>query len=310
MKQKIGIIGIGSMGKPMALNLLKAGYPLTAYSTNPVALGEVVAAGGKSAPSIAELAAGAEVIITIVPADKEILEVYTSEKGVIPNAKDGTVCIEMTSARGETVRQIAEYADKAGRKIRFIDAPVSGGVPGAQAGTLTIMAGGDKDLIDAHMPILQAMGSKIICTGALGSGKSIKMINQFLNAGNTYIAAEALHLARHMGLDLDIVCSVVNESSGGSWVFKNNVPKFMIPGNFDQGFRLELMKKDMSLSIEQAYKDGLALPVLNALFQIYQAMCNRGYATKNYNAVSLWPKILNSDEGEPGKLRHPDGGPA
>ena len=296
MKKKIGMIGIGSMGKPMAMNLLKAGYPLTVYVRNPLVKKEVADAGGKAAGSIAELAAGVEVVITILPADREIIEVYTSENGVIHHLQEGAVCLEMTSARGETVQEIAAYAQKKGKKIGFIDAPVSGGIAGAQSGTLTIMAGGDKELIDAFMPLLQTMGSKIIYTGGLGSGKSVKMINQFLNAANTCIAAEALYLARNMGLDTDILCSVVNESSGGSWIFKNNVPKFMLPGNFGQGFRLELMKKDLSLSMEQAYKDNLSLPLLNLIFQIYQAMCNRGYAADNYNVVSRWVQGLNRKE--------------
>jgi 3-hydroxyisobutyrate dehydrogenase len=296
VKKRIGMIGIGNMGKPMAMNLLKAGYPLTVYDINPLAVKDVVDAGGTGAASIAELAAGAEVLITILPADRHIIEVYTSENGLIRHLPDGAVCLEMTSARGETVQEIAAHAQKLGKKIDFIDAPVSGGVPGAQSGTLTIMVGGERGLIDAFMPLLQTLGSKIIYTGALGSGKSVKMINQFLNAANTCIAAEALHLARHMGLDMDILCSVVNESSGGSWVFKNNVPKFMLPGNFEQGFRLELMKKDLSLSMEQAYKDNLSLPLLNLIFQIYQAMCNQGHAADNYNVVSRWVQGLNRKE--------------
>ncbi|MCE5281677.1 MAG: NAD(P)-dependent oxidoreductase [Deltaproteobacteria bacterium] len=299
MKQKIGMIGIGAMGKPMALNLLKAGYPLTAYSTNPQALKEVTGAGGTSAGSIAELAAAVEVVITIVPADREVLEVYTSEKGVIRHAKDGTVCLEMTSARGETVKEVEAFAAKAGKRIRFIDAPVSGGVAGAQAGTLTIMTGGERGLIDAQMPILQAMGSKIIYTGTLGSGKSVKMINQFLNAANTCIAAEALELARRMGLDLEILCSVVNESSGSSWVFKNNVPKFIVPGTYGTGFRLELMKKDVNLSVEQAHRDGLCLPLLADVFGVFQSMCNRGHGTENYNVVAEWVKMLNAKDAKP-----------
>lgn len=294
--KRIGMIGIGSMGKPMAMNLLKAGYPLTVYARNPQVKKEIVDAGGKAAASIAELAAGAEVLITILPADREIIEVYTAADGLIDHLPDGAVCLEMTSARGETVREIAACAQARGRKIDFIDAPVSGGVPGAQSGTLTIMVGGERELIDAFMPLLQTLGSKIIFTGSLGSGKSVKMINQFLNAANTCVAAEALQLAGQMGLDLDILCNVVNESSGGSWVFKNNVPKFMIPGNFGQGFRLELMKKDLSLSMEQAFKGDLSLPLLNFIFQIYQAMCNRGHEADNYNVVSRWAQGLNRKE--------------
>lgn len=296
MKKQIGMIGLGNMGKPMALNLLKAGYPLMVYHRRPHTVEEIVAAGAKRAKTIAELAAEVDIVITILPADQQVLHVYTSEGGVIPHAKDGTVCLEMTSARGETVNDIESFSKQRGKGLRFLDAPVSGGIQAAQSGTLTIMVGGAKDLIDECRPLLETLGRKIIYTGALGSGKSVKMINQFLNAGNTCIAAEALYLGRRMGLDMEILCDVINESSGGSWIFANNVRKFMLPEKFDQGFRLELMKKDVSLSIEQAYRDGLALPLLNTIFEIFQSMVNRGYADKNYNAVSRWVKILNSEK--------------
>ena len=296
MKKKIGMIGIGSMGRPMALNLLKAGYPLTVYDKLAQAVEEVVAAGAKKTKNIAELAEAAEVIITILPADREILEVYASEGGVIDHVQDGTVCLEMTSSRGETVREIEALAREKEKKIRFLDAPVSGGIQGAKSGTLTILVGGDRDLIEESRPILEAMGRKIIYTGALGSGKSAKMINQFLNAGNTCVAAEALYLGKRMGLDMEILCDVIDESSGGSWIFSNNVRKFMLPESFDQGFRMDLMKKDISLCMEQAFKDGLSMPLLNLIFQVYQSMCNRGYATKNYNAVGRWVKMLNSEK--------------
>lgn len=292
--KRIGFIGIGSMGKPMALNLLKAGYELTAFSRNAGALAEIKSAGGNAAGSIAELAAAVEAVVTIVPADKEILEVYTSQGGLIDNLRDGAVCIEMTSARGETVRRLEECARQRQRKIRFIDAPVSGGVAGAASGNLTIMAGGDKGLIEEYMPVLSAMGSKIFYTGGLGSGKAVKMINQFLNAGNTCVAAEALFLARRMGLDLDNLCRIVNESSGSSYVFKNNVPKFMVPQDYEQGFRLELMKKDVGLAFEQAAADDIALPVLGLVFEVYQSMCNQGYGRKNYSVVAEWVKMLNT----------------
>ena len=162
-----------------------------------------------------------------------------------------------------------------------------------QGGTLTIMVGGEKNKIEECRPILQVMGDKIIYAGDLGSGKAVKMVNQFLNAGNTYIASEALFLAKHLNLDMDILCSIINESTVGSWVFKNNVPKVMIPQNFDQGFRLDLMKKDIGLSILQAQRDNISLPVMNLIYQIYQAMINQGNRNKNYNVVSQWIEQQN-----------------
>ena len=138
-------------------------------------------------------------------------------------------------------------------------------LPARRGGTLTIMVGGDKDVVEACRPILEAMGSKIFYAGLLGSGKAVKMVNQFLNAGNTYIASEAICLAKRLDLDMDILCSIINDSTGASWVFKNNVPKFIIPQEFGQGFRLDLMKKDIGLSMQQAQNNGLSLPVMSLI---------------------------------------------
>lgn len=293
MNKTIGFIGLGNMGKPMAQNLIKAGFELIVFDLSKKAMDELCAAGAKTADSVKSTAEASDILITILPADKEILEVYTKEDGVINHIRNGSICIEMTSALGDTVKEIDRLAKVSGKDITFIDAPVSGGIAGAQGGTLTIMVGGEKNKIEECRPVLLAMGDKIFYAGELGSGKAVKMVNQFLNAGNTYIASEALFLAKHLGLDLDILCSIVNESTGGSWVFKNNVPKVMIPQNFEQGFRLDLMKKDIGLSILQAQKDNISLPVMNLIYQIYQAMINQGNRNKNYNVVSQWIEQQN-----------------
>jgi len=288
LNRKIGFIGLGTMGKPMALNLVKAGYSLICFNRSKAPVKELVAAGAEEALSISELAARSDVIITMLPADKEIMKVYTGEGGILHAIRDGSVCIDMTSARGDTIKEIARIASDMGKNVTFLDAPVSGGQAGAQNGTLTIMVGGDKNKVEEYRPIFEVLGSKIFYTGALGSGKAVKMINQLLNAGNTYIMSEALFLAKTMDLDMELLVNVINESSGTSWVFKNNAPKHVIPQNFEQGFRLELMKKDLGLSIEQAQKNHLSLPVVNLIYQIYEAMSNQGYDKKNYNVVSQW----------------------
>jgi len=282
------------MGSPMALNLIRAEYKLAVYDLNPKAVEDLVKAGAAKKDSVAELAGNSDTVITMLPADKEIMAVYTGTEGLLENLKEGAVCIDMTSATGQAIKDVAAIASQKG--IRIIDAPVSGGVPGAQSGALTIMVGGEKNLVDEYMPILKVMGSRIFYTGDVGSGKSVKMINQFLNAGNTYIASEALVLAKKMGLDLDILCSIVNESSGGSWIFKNTVPNSIIPEKFDAGFKLDLMKKDVSLSVQQAQRDNLSLPGLALIHQIYQAVSNQGNGDKTYSYVSKWVESLNKPE--------------
>ena len=294
MTKPLGFIGLGRMGSPMALNLIRAEYKLAVYDLNPKAVEDLVKAGAAKKDSVAELAGNSDTVITMLPADKEIMAVYTGTEGLLENLKEGAVCIDMTSATGQAIKDVAAIASQKG--IRIIDAPVSGGVPGAQSGALTIMVGGEKNLVDEYMPILKVMGSRIFYTGDVGSGKSVKMINQFLNAGNTYIASEALVLAKKMGLDLDILCSIVNESSGGSWIFKNTVPNSIIPEKFDAGFKLDLMKKDVSLSVQQAQRDNLSLPGLALIHQIYQAVSNQGNGDKTYSYVSKWVESLNKPE--------------
>jgi 3-hydroxyisobutyrate dehydrogenase-like beta-hydroxyacid dehydrogenase len=214
--------------------------------------------------------------------------------GIIENMQDGGICIEMTSCRGDTMKKLAALAEQKNKKLRFLDAPVSGGVINAHNGALTIMVGGDKELFVECELLLNAMGKKIFYTGALGSGKSFKMINQLLNAGNTLVAAEAMLLAEKMHLDMDILCNVVKQSSGNSWIFENNVQKFMLSGQFDSGFKLELLKKDIALSMDQIRQENFSLPVSTLVYQIFQAMENQGAGDKNYNIVSQWVRQQNN----------------
>lgn len=283
------------MGKPMAANVLKAGYSVVVSDIygNEAPAAELKALGAQVVPSIREIAQAADIIVSVLPADPQILSVYTDEDGVINHIKDGAVCFEMTSARGDTVKQIAAVAKERGKSLTFVDAPVSGGVPGAQAGTLTIMVGCDKGYFEEAKAFLETMGKKLFYTGELGSGKDIKMLNQLLNAGNTVIASEVVFLARHLGLDLDLLCNVVNESSGGSWVFKNNVPKYILPREFEGGFKLSLMKKDVSLSAAQIANDHLCMPMTNLVYQLYEAMSNQGHDGDTYCVISQWVEQQN-----------------
>ncbi len=288
MKKNIGFIGLGAMGKPMAMNLLKAGMELICYDRSKTPVRELVELGAGEGLSCADVAVRSDIIITVLPADKQILEVYTSQDGVLGSIRDGCVCIDMTSARGDTIKYVARKAAETGKNITVIDAPVSGGVQAAADGTLTIMAGGEKEVVEKYTSLLQVLGRKIFYTGEVGSGKSVKMINQMLNACNTYIMSEALCLADDMGIDRDLLYHVVNESSGGSWVFKNNLPKFIFSQKFDQGFKLELMRKDLGLCIEQSMNDHMFLPVSNFIYQVYEMMNQKGNGKSNYNIVSDW----------------------
>jgi 2-hydroxy-3-oxopropionate reductase len=283
----IGFIGLGKMGLPMALNLCKAGFPLLICSSKPESAKQVEAAGGKSVSSFAELAQQADIVITIVPADAEILELYTTPGGLIGNMRNGSVCIDMTSAKGTTKQAVADYVTQKGKSIHVIDAPVSGGVAGAREGTLTIMVGCDKSVFDENMPIFQAMGKKIVYTGDVGSGSNIKMINQMLNAGNSAVACEAVCVAKKLGVDLNVMYDIVNDSSGGSWIFKNFMPRF-IKGDHAPGFRLDLMKKDVGLFVESARGQSAFTPMAEFVHQVFKATSNQGNGDKNVTYILKW----------------------
>jgi 3-hydroxyisobutyrate dehydrogenase-like beta-hydroxyacid dehydrogenase len=285
--ETIGFIGLGNMGLPMALNLRRAGYPLLACSSRPESARQVEAAGGKSVSSYAELARLSDIVITIVPADKEVLELYTKDGGLIDNMRDGAACIDMTSAKGSTKQAVADWAKQKGKRLCVIDAPVSGGVAGAKAGTLTIMVGCEKSAFDGYLPVFQALGKKIVHTGDIGSASNIKMINQMINAGNSAVACEALCVAKKLGVDLNIMYDIINDSSGGSFVFKNNVPRF-ISGDHAPGFRLDLMKKDVGLFIESAQAHSAFTPMSEFVYQVFKAASNQGSGDKNATGIFTW----------------------
>ena len=290
MKERIGFIGLGAMGKPMALNLLKAGFPVTVtYHKNRAPADELAAAGATVVADVRAVAAASDIVITIVPKDQDIYEVFRG--GLLEGLQRGGIVMEMTSALPETVKAVAAEAKERG--IDVLDAPVSGGVKGAVEGTLTIMAGGTKEVFDRCQPVMQAMGKTIYHTGELGSGKAVKMINQVLNAGTLAVASEAVYLAQQMGVDMEMLVKVVSQSSGGSWIVANTVLQSIVPQNFKPGFRLELMRKDIGLSLNQAREQGISLPVLTLVGEIFQAMMNQGHGNESFTVVSQWVRQQN-----------------
>ena len=286
--KKIGFIGLGNMGLPMALNLCKNNFEVLVCSSSSESQQKVISAGGGSIGSFQAMAETCDVIITIVPADQEILSLYQTE-GILLNAKPGLVCIDMTSAKGTTKQTIARHIEQSGKNVQYIDAPVSGGVAGAQAGTLTIMVGCTDRQFEENQDIFQALGKKIIHTGPVGSASNVKMLNQMLNAANAAAAAEVLCMARKLGVDDRTLSEIVNQSSGASFVFEKNVPKYMMTGNYDQpGFKLGLMKKDIGLYIDTVKELKGFAPVSNLIYQIYQAAANQGAENLNYTYIHKW----------------------
>jgi len=288
MIKKIGFIGLGHMGFPMALNLIKKGFDVYVCSSNAANQGKACSAGAKSISSFKEMASSCDAIVSIVPSDKEIMSLYMGEGAILSFAKDGLVVIDMTSAMGTTKRKIASYIKSKGWDVSFVDAPVSGGVKGAEAGTLTIMVGSDGESFEVAEPVLSAMGDKIFRTGLVGTGSDVKMINQMLNATNTAAAAEALCLSRKLGIEDKTLLEIVNNSSGSSFVFSRNVPKFMMTGDHTPGFMLDLMKKDVGLFVFSAREVGEFAPLSSFILNMYEAASNQGMGALSYTALHKW----------------------
>ena len=257
--KKIGFIGVGIMGKSMVRNLRKAGYEVSIYTRTKAKVEDVIAEGARWCDTVAECAKGQDVVITIVGYPKDVEEVYFGESGIIANADKGTYLIDMTTTSPKLAVRIYEEAVKAG--LYALDAPVTGGDTGAKAGTLTILAGGDKEVFDACLPVLEAMGKNINYEGKAGNGQHTKMCNQIAIAGALAGACEAMVYAKKVGLDVDVMLKSISTGAAGS-AQMNNVASKALVNNFEPGFFLKHFIKDMSLADEEAKDVSAELTVL------------------------------------------------
>jgi 3-hydroxyisobutyrate dehydrogenase len=279
---KIAFIGLGNMGAPMAVNLVKAGHQVRAFDLIPASLQSFVAAGGKQASSAKEAAEGAEVVISMLPAGRHVSELYSSEGGLLAQLPKGCLVIDSSTIDATTARQVGATALKAG--IDFIDAPVSGGVSGAEAGTLSFIVGGEVACFARAKPILEAMGKNIFHAGGVGSGQIAKTCNNMLLSVLMAGTAEALQMGIENGLDPKILSDIMVKSSGRNWALEvyNPVPGVM-PGtpacnNYQGGFMVDLMNKDLNLALGVAQESSSKVPMgeqAAALFEAH-AKANNG----------------------------------
>lgn len=283
-KKRIGFIGLGAMGKPMAKNLIKAGYVLTVYDLNPQPMKELADLGAKRAGSSAETAGDVDVIITILPACEEVKAAVLGEDGVLQGARKGAVLIDMSSIAPHTSQLVA--AEAFTRGLKFMDAPVSGGTIAAEKGTLTIMVGGDKELLDEHTDILEAMGKTIYHVGDIGMGETVKMINQILVGVNIVAIAEAFVLGTKLGADPEVLYNVIRNSAGNSFLIDNRVPNYIFKGDFTQpGFALDLLLKDVGLAVDSAKINKIPLFLTGQAFQYLSMASASGLGKKDLSSV-------------------------
>ena len=282
MSRNIAFIGLGIMGKPMSKNLLKAGHKLAVYDVVAAAVEEVAAAGAARAASSKDAAAGADIVITMLPDGPEVEQAILGPAGVLEGARPGTIIIDMSSISPLVSQRVARAC--AARSVEFLDAPVSGGEPKAVDGTLAIMAGGGKEIFDNVSEVLRAMGSSVTLTGAVGAGNVTKLANQIMVACNIAAMGEALVLATRAGLDPEVVFNAVKGGLAGSTVLNAKAP-MVIDRNFKPGFRIRLHEKDLRNALLAAESMKVALPFTSLVQQMLMALMNEGKGDLDHAAI-------------------------
>jgi 3-hydroxyisobutyrate dehydrogenase len=242
MATSVGFIGVGNMGNPMAGNVLKNGFPLTVFDLNPAAASNLVAAGARKAGSVQEVLEQSEIVMTCLPASPDVEALYLSAGGLIERARRDTILIDLSSVLPSTPRKLEPKATERG--VHFLEAPVSGGVTGARAGTLAVMVGGDAAILERARAVLRSLGPNIFHVGPVGAGNTVKAINNMMACVNSLAMMEGLVLGRKAGLEAMTIYEVVKASSGGSKALER-IPSAIVPRNFAPGFKVQLMNKDL-----------------------------------------------------------------
>lgn len=289
---KIGLIGLGIMGKPMAKNLLKAGYDLTVNDLNRASVDEVVACGAKAA-SNAEIGEQCDVVLTMVPNSPQVKAVMLGEDGVAAHMRPGTVFIDMSSINPVASKEIA--AELAKKNIEMLDAPVSGGEPKAVDGTLSFMVGGKQEVFDAYKPMLEAMGASVVRCGEVGAGNTTKLANQIIVACNIQALAEALTLAQKAGVDPELVFQAIRGGLAGSTVMEAKAP-MMMAGNDKPGFKIDLHIKDLNNALDCAHSVGSPVPMTAAVQEVLQWLHNQGCGQDDHSSIIKYYKKLTGIE--------------
>ncbi len=297
MAEKIGFVGLGIMGKPMARNLLKAGYDLTVYDIVGEAVEEVVGDGASAASSSSEVAAATDKIITMLPDSADSEKVILGPGGVLEGASAGKTIIDMSSIAPLVSQRIA--AECAGKGVEMLDAPVSGGEPGAINATLAIMVGGKQEIFDQNFDLLKIMGSNVVLTGDIGAGGVTKLANQIIVAANIEALAEALVLSTKAGVDPEKVFNAIRGGLAGSNVMEAKAP-MMLSRNFRAGFRIRLHQKDLRNVLQTAQDLNVPLPVTALVQQMLGSLVNDGEQEADHSALLKFVEDLSGIEVKSG----------
>ena len=282
MAQVIGFIGLGIMGRPMAKNLLKAGYPLVVHSRSRGPVDEIARAGAKVGSSPRDVAAQSDVLITMLPNSPDVELVALGRDGIIEGARPGLLFVDMSTISPIFSKKVGEAL--AAKSVKMLDAPVSGGEKGAVDGALSIMVGGDKAVFDAVLPIFQAMGKTITHLGPLGFGGFTKLANQIIVAVNLTALAEALTLAKKAGLDRELTLTALAGGLAGSKCLDQKKPNYLADA-YHPGFKIDLHFKDLGLIMESARALGVPLPTTAVVQELFSALRVRGRGGLDHSGV-------------------------
>lgn len=285
----VGFIGLGNMGGPMAINLVKGGHTVKVFDLVPDNVNKVVAEGGLVAQSAKDAITDVEFVISMLPASKHVRSLYVSEDGITSSLKKGTLVIDSSTIDAETAKVVGSHLNEQG--IHFVDAPVSGGVGGAVAGTLTFIVGGKEELFNKARSVLTAMGKNIFHAGDVGAGQVAKICNNMLLAILMTGTSEALQMGIKHGLDPKVLSDIMLQSSGRNWTLElynpcpDILPNVPSSNHYEGGFMVDLMKKDLGLAMEAANQSQSMTPMGALAQNLYQLLSAQGNGSKDFSSI-------------------------
>jgi 3-hydroxyisobutyrate dehydrogenase len=293
LETRIGWVGTGVMGLSMCSHLLTKGYRVTVYSRTKAKAQQLLDSGANWAESPRAVAEQSNVVFTMVGFPNDVQEVYWGEDGILAGAKPGSIVVDMTTTAPSLAREI--YAAARSQSVYAIDAPVSGGDVGARDATLSIMVGGDNDVVEAIKPLLETVGKQIVHQGGAGTGQHAKMCNQIVIAGTMIGVCESLLYGYKAGLDLETMLSSISSGAAACWILNNTAPR-ILQRNFDPGFFVEHFIKDMGIALDEARAMSIALPGLALVNQLYLAVKAQGHGKLGTQALMLALEQLANTE--------------
>ncbi|MBQ3678561.1 MAG: 2-hydroxy-3-oxopropionate reductase [Succinivibrio sp.] len=291
MTMKIGFIGLGIMGKPMARNLMKKGHTLVVSGHNKAVAAEFEKDGATVFETPREIAANSDIVITMLPNSPQVEEVVLGKDGVIEGAKKGSCVIDMSSIAPLSSRKIAAELEKVG--VDMLDAPVSGGEPKAIDGTISVMVGGKQEVFDKYKDVIGCMAASVVRTGDIGAGNATKLANQIIVAINIAAVSEALTLAAKVGVEPELVYKAIRGGLAGSTVLDAKAP-MMMDRNFKPGFRINLHIKDLKNVLDTSHEVGVTLPLTASVMEIMQALKADGHEAEDHSSIVRYYEKLDN----------------